>query len=189
MNVFYIGVDNPISIAVPGVSSQKISAELYENDGTIAKIAPGKFVVNVKHVDLHGRTEIHVFIEETNGSKKVVDSVSFRVKRVPDPVAMVGTDRAGSVKVANFRVQKGMQAVLPNFDFEARFTVVSFEMTYESADQTMISLSGDGPVFSQEIQDVLLAARPGDKFYFDKIKVRGPDGTVRSADPLVYKLI
>ena len=44
MNVFYIGVDNPISVAVPGIASDKLRVTV--NNGTITG-SNGKYIVKV----------------------------------------------------------------------------------------------------------------------------------------------
>lgn len=187
MNVFYIGVDNPVSISVPGFPADKVTAAFNKN-GTLKQVKPGNFIANVTTVDLKGETEVQVFVDQ-GGSKKMMGVKPFRIKRVPDPVAMIGPDKGGSVKAPNFKVQKGMQAVLENFDFDIRFNVVGYEMTYAAARQDLLSTTTDGPLFSQKMLDYLSKAKPGDVFYFDKIKAKGPDGTIRSLPGIVFKLI
>jgi HSP20 family molecular chaperone IbpA len=44
MNIFYIGVDNPVSVAVPGVLSDKLKVTISE--GSISG-SNGKYTVNV----------------------------------------------------------------------------------------------------------------------------------------------
>lgn len=188
MNVFYIGVDNPVSISVPGFPADKVTAAFNKN-GTLKQVKPGNFVANVTTVDLKGETEVQVFVQTPDGNKKMMGAKPFRIKRVPDPTAMIGPDKGGSVKAPNFKVQKGMQAVLENFDFDIRFNIVSYEMTYAAARQDLLSTSTDGPLFSQKMLDYLSKAKPGDIFYFDKIKAKGPDGTIRNLPGIVFKLI
>lgn len=188
MNVFYIGVDNPVSVSVPGFPADKVTAAFNKN-GTLKQVKPGNFIANVTTVDLKGETEVQVYVTTSDGSKKMMGSKPFRIKRVPDPTAMIGPDKGGSVKAPNFKVQKGMQAVLENFDFDIRFNIVSFEMTYAAARQDLLSTSTDGPLFSQKMTDYLSKAKPGDVFYFDKIKAKGPDGTIRNLPGIVFKLM
>ncbi len=188
MNVLYIGVDNPVSIAVPGIPAEKVSATI-TNNGTLKQISPLKYVANVTIVDFKGQTKIQVYAEMRDGSKKMMGEVAFRVKRLPDPVAMIGPYKGGDVKASIFKVQRGIIAVLENFDFDVRFNVVGFEMTYVSAENEAVTLSAEGPLFTEDMIDVLAKSKPGDKFIFDKIKVRGPDSSIRLLQPTVFYLI
>ncbi len=188
MNVFYIGVDNPVSVSVSGFPAEKISANFNKN-GTMKMVSPGKFVANVTSVDLKGETEVMVNVELPDGSKKQMGSSAFRVKRVPDPVAKIGGEKGGSVKAATFKVQRGIIAELENFDFDIKFQVVGYEMTYAAARQDLLTTTADGPMFTPKMMDYLSKAKPGDIFYFDKVRAKGPDGTIRSLPGIVFKLI
>jgi len=54
----------------------------------------------------------------------------FRVKRVPDPVAYVGTLKAdGQMTKAELMGQSGVFARMDNFDFDLKFQVVSFVLS------------------------------------------------------------
>ncbi len=188
MNVFYIGVENPVSVSVPGFPAEKISASLSKN-GTLKMDKPGHFIANVTTVDLKGETDVQVYAEVQDGSKKMMGAKPFRVKRVPDPVAKIGGEKGGSMKAATFKVQRGIIAELENFDFDIRFQIQSFEMTYAAARQDLLSTSVDGPMFSQKMLDYMNKAKPGDVFYFDKIRAKGPDGTTRNLAGIVFKLM
>jgi len=74
MNVFYIGVDNPISVSVAGVSSNAVKVNC-SGPGCNLKGGKGKYVVNVSRP---GDVKINV---AGGGLSKSAD---FRVKRIPD---------------------------------------------------------------------------------------------------------
>ena len=185
MNVFYIGVDNPVSISVPVFPAELVNASLSKS-GTLTKVQPGNFVAKVQTV---GETEVVVSAEMQDGSKKNMGSKLFRIKRVPDPVAEIGKSGGGNIKAATFKVQRGIVAELKNFDFDIRFNIVSFEMTYAAARQDLVTTTAEGPLFTQKMLDYLNRAKPGDVFYFDNIRAKGPDGTTRKLPGIVFKLI
>lgn len=186
MNVFYIGVDNPVSVSVPGFSPDKVSASLTKG-GSISKASgDSKYTVKVTTV---GETEVVVSATLPSGDKKTMGSVPFRIKRVPDPVAKVGNLGGGKVPAAQFKVQRGVLAVLENFDFDIKFSVVSFEMTYSAKRQDLIVKSATGPAFSSDMLELLNRSKPGDVFYLDEIKVKGPDGTTRKLPSIAFTLI
>lgn len=79
MNVLYIGVDNPVTIAVPNVASDKIFVNI--DNGSITG-SNGKYVVHVTKV---GIASIQVGTIK-NDRKELLAEQVFRVKMMPDPV-------------------------------------------------------------------------------------------------------
>lgn len=185
MNVFYIGVDNPVSISVPGYGSDKVSATMNGN-GTITKSSGGGYIVKVT---TPGKTSVVVSVKGEDGKTKSFPGKEFRIKRVPDPVAKVGNSPGGKIPAAQFKVQRGVLAVLENFDFELKFNVVGFEMTYAAKRQDLITKSAKGPAFTSDMEEFLKRAKPGDVFYLDEIRVQGPDGQTRKLPSIVFQLI
>ena len=185
MNVFYIGVDNPVSISVPGYGSDKISASLTKS-GSITPKGSGSYTVKVT---APGETEVVVTAKGDDGKPKSFQPKKFRIKRVPDPIAKVGNSPGGKIPAAQFKVQRGVLAVLENFDFELKFNVVGFEMTYAAKRQDAKVSKGSGPGFTSEMLDQLAKAKPGDTFYLDEIRVQGPDGATRKLPSIVFQLI
>lgn len=186
MNVFYIGVDNPVSVSVPGFSPDKVRPSLSQGGTITSASGESKYTVRVK---TPGTTDVVVSATLPSGDSKVMGTVPFRIKRVPDPVAKVGSLGGGKVKAAQFKVQRGVLAVLENFDFDIRFDVVSFEMTYAAKRQDLIVKEATGPAFSSDMLALINKSKPGDVFYIDEIKVKGPDGTTRKLPSIVFTLI
>ena len=79
MNIFYIGVDNPVSVAVPGVLSDKLKVTISE--GSISG-SNGKYTVNVSKP---GDTEISVYVETKPGVYEKEGTKKFRIRRIPYP--------------------------------------------------------------------------------------------------------
>ncbi len=186
MNVFYIGVDNPVTISVTGMTSDKVSASLTGGMGTIKKVNGSEYIVNVNKV---GDTEVAVTGVGPDGKSKQLDSKKFRVKRVPDPIAKVGTSAGGKVPAAQFKVQRGVVPVLEDFVFDIKFVVVSFEITYAAKRQDLITKKATSGAFTAEMIELLNRAKPGDVFYLDEVRVKGPDGQIRKLPSIAYTLI
>ena len=79
MNIFYIGVDNPVSVAVPGVLSEKLKVTISEGSITGSN---GKYTVNVSKP---GDTEIAIYVETKPGVYEKEGTKKFRIKRIPSP--------------------------------------------------------------------------------------------------------
>jgi gliding motility-associated protein GldM len=186
MNVFYIGVENPVTISVTGMTSDKVNASLSGGMGKITKKTGSEYVVTVDKV---GETDVVVSGVGADGKSKQLDSKKFRVKRVPDPVAKVGTLAGGKVATATFKVQRGVIADLADFVFDVRFAVVSFELTYAAKRQDLIIEKATSGAFTSKMLELMSRAKPGDTFYLDEVRVKGPDNQIRKLPSASYSLI
>ena len=74
-----------------------------------------------------GKTSINV-----NADGKT-SSFDFRIKRIPDPILKVGPSSGGRVQSVVFKNQQFCRADLENFDFDARFNVVSATVYFSGA--------------------------------------------------------
>ena len=167
MNVFYIGVDNPITIS-SGSGWDKTHVTM--TGGTLNQ-TNGKGIVKVTQI---GNAEIKV---EADGK---VSSFPFRVKRIPDPIIKVGPSGGGKMQAIVFRNQKFVRADLENFDFEAGFKVVSATLYFQIPgvrNAPSVTLNSGDLTQAKQYLDQLV---PGSAVIFDNIKVVGPDGQTRT---------
>ena len=169
MNVFYIGVDNPVSIS-SGTGWDKTHVSM--TSGTLTPAGgPGKYNVRVSAV---GKATINVNADGKNSS------YDFRVKRIPDPVLKVGPSSGGRMQSVVFKNQQFCRADLEGFDFDARFSVISATVYFSGANFPSVqpaTISG-GSLAGLSAQ--LAKCIPGTSITFDNVKVQGPDGTVRT---------
>jgi gliding motility-associated protein GldM len=89
MNVFYIGPDNPVSISVPGVASEKISATITGAGNRISKTSNGHYKVKLS-TNSPRNIDVKVNATLTDGTQKSMGKMTFVVKRLPKPYAEVG---------------------------------------------------------------------------------------------------
>jgi gliding motility-associated protein GldM len=174
MNVFYIGVDNPISISAAGVAPSDLQPSL--SGGSMRSSGKaGSYIVTVS-----GGTEATLNVgAKLNGVNKSMGSFKFRVKRVPDPVAYVGNLKAdGQMTKAELNGQSGVFARMENFDFDLKFQVVSFVLSM-SINGVYVDKKSNGPGITPEMKSMLAGAKPGNKVFFEQVTVKGPDGTLR----------
>ncbi len=184
MNVLYIGVDNPMKISVPGVSSNDVTAT-FQGDGTLTKNADGTYVAKVK---TPGKTVIAVSAK-IDGKVQQMGTEEFRIKRIPDPIPTVGgVLRGGSESAGKLKVQTGLVALLENFDFEARFNIVSFTVGYQKGPD-YFEEKVQGALFNDKVKGILNGLKPKQIIIFDDIKVVGPDGTQRKIPQLAFKIV
>lgn len=174
MNVFYIGVDNPISISAAGVAPSDLQPAL--SGGSLRSSGkPGSYIVNVT-----GGTEATLNVNaKTKSGNKAMGTFKFRVKRVPDPVAYVGNLKAdGMMTRSELQGQSGVFARMDNFDFDLKFQVMSFVMSM-NINGVFVEKKANGPGITPEMKSMLAGAKPGNKVFFEQVTVKGPDGTMR----------
>jgi len=172
MNVFYLGVDNPIEISVPGVPADKVFPSI--NNGTIVKDGKG-FVVRPAR---SGTAEVSV-MAEIEKTRKLMGTKQFRVKIVPDPVAKVaGIKGSGGIEKAVLLAQAGVVAEMENFDFDLTFKVVEFKVSVNIGGFSNDKVSKSNR-FTEEQFSLIRQASRGQKVYIEDIKAVGPDGSTR----------
>jgi len=173
MNVFYIGVDNPISVTVAGASSNEIKA-----NGAGCSVTPkgnGKYVVKA---DRPGDATINV-----SGGGLPNTPFKFRVKRIPDPIAKLSGNTGGQIGNGEFKAQGGVSAILDGFDFDG------FIVTRQAKRADPVDINNRGPRYSSEAKNLINKAKPGDVYYFDNVKARCPgDPAGRKINSMVFKI-
>jgi len=185
MNVFYIGVPNPVEITASGVPADKVKVSI--SSGSISKTSDNQFSVQVKQT---GTVKISVSAE-VDGQIKQLGSREFRVKRVPDPVAIIGRDetnkRGGRIAKNILTAQPGVKAELENFDFDMTFTVTGFVVSASIRGFVEEARSNSAAFTPQQLQ-IMRQVETGRKVYIEDIMAKGPDGTPRKLGALAFTL-
>ena len=178
MNVFYIGVSNPVSISAPGIPKEKLrvsvsSGSMSGANGryTFTSNTPTPVVVNVS--------------AEINGRVQAIGSSNFRVKRIPDPKARFAGKSSGTLSAAAIRAQNFVAAVLDGFDFDAKFTIVRYTLLIAKPRADVIVVQGNGNSIEGSAKSAINTVSAGTRVIFDNIIAVGPDGSQRGLDPIV----
>jgi hypothetical protein len=190
MNVMYIGVDNPVTVAAAGYSVEDVSLAI---PGAKVTGEKGHFTVVVDKVD--PKLEVSINAKTKEGPLKKVGSMIVRVKKIPNPIAMVGGIASGAMPASSFRLQVAPAAKLDNFDFDAKFAVLGFTfgMSPKGKDYVgPINVYTKGGVRFNDNKDIKTAierAKPGDRVYLENVRVVGPDKIERVLPtPIVLSL-
>ena len=180
VKVLYIGLDNPLTITGGTKGAEATQATI--NNGSLKNLGGGKFVANVSSP---GKATINVVVD---GKSTPFD---FRVKNVPNPIAMIGQLEGGRAAANVIKSQQGVRADLRDFVFEGvKFDIVGFTVYATGAgfaDQPGIS-PNSGAYFNADSKRVLDKLRPGSTLVIDEIRAVGPGGGTRKLQPLVFNL-
>jgi gliding motility-associated protein GldM len=182
MNVFYRGIPNPVAISAGGVSESSVRATI-TNPHSIRRNRPGEYTV--KPGTQGNKATVSVFAD-IDGSSKLMTRMDFRVKDLPTPIAKIAGSRAGQ---ANLRVSDlvGLQIVeaeAEDFLFEVDFKVTTFTMGFTDASGIWAQKKSSGEKFTSEMKTLFRTMRAGGRITIQDIKAIGPDGKVRSLNPI-----
>ena len=175
MNVFYIGVENPVSISAGGLADASLRPSI-TSPASIFRASGGGWAVKVPG----GLKTAKITISATvDGKIKNVGSREFRVKRVPSPIAKIGNSDGGPM---NKNVLLASGAIIPNmpedFEFDLNFNIISFSFAMVRGGD-LISRIGRGNVLTDEMKNIIRSAKRGEKVWIDEIIAKGPDGANR----------
>jgi hypothetical protein len=177
-NVFYIGINNPVSVAVAGIPNQNIVLEGNGSGVAILPTGEGKYDITISQ---QGET---ILTLKDSKSQKIYATFKYRCKKIPDPTVQVGIIQANTVPAAEMRAQMGLLAQIPNFDYDMKPNIESYTLYYNNGGETAISQSKNSR-FTGDIAKAIANAEKGDTYTFTDIRVRcSGDATARRVNDI-----
>jgi gliding motility-associated protein GldM len=179
MQVFYIGVDNPVSISVPGSSPDKIDANIQGCGGTLSKAGSGMYTARVTSP---GECAVSVSVRKEGGGSMNMGAPKFRAKKLPDPTpTFAGAKPGDGIGIATIKAAPFLSAALPDdFVFKAAFQVLSYTFEVQQKGGGIEEAEITGNRLNDKALSLLNKAKPNGKVYLTGIKVKGPDQVVRT---------
>lgn len=171
MNVFYVGLENPLSVSVPGVAPNNISVTC--SNGSLSG-SGGNYIVKPS-----GGNEctITVSAKMPDGTSSNMGAHKFRVKQVPDPVLKWNSTYTSG----GYPPSLGGQPVIPemkDFDFEVFAKVSSMIIGFSDKDGNYKEYTMNSNVPSSECASAIGKLPRGRKVFVDA-KVTVPGGQNR----------
>ena len=187
MNVFYLEVDNPVKISVPGFAAADITASMSNGNIRATKKSAGEYIARPTK---KGKSTVTLFTT-IDGKRKRMGAMDFRVKEVPPPKPFIGGKSQGVIEKQRMLAAGGIQAKLEDFDFKGvRYKIVSYSFTtVYKGDQVTETVNGQK--FTTRINAIINNTKSGNSITVANIMARRTDakGTAtRSLPPLVLKL-
>ena len=175
LNVFYVGLDNPISVAVAGVDSRNVSVSA--SAGNLQNVGGGRY--KVLFPARQGNESI-ISVSAKMGDGRVVPmgSKKFKIRNVPRP-----TFRAGAlsfdkpVPLSALMAQSSAVAILENFVYDGvKYSIQGF--TFTGIGRTGPKKASITGASLQGIKGILGGMRAGEFVMFSDIRAVGPSGSV-----------
>jgi hypothetical protein len=179
MNVFYMGIENPVEISIPGLAADQITATI--NNGTLRRISASSYIVIPNRL---GQATVSV-TANIDGTARNMGSTIFRVRAVPDPVATVAGREGGTIARGILAAQTGVLAEMKDFDFDLTFTVRSFTVSSVRGGFVTDQRSTSNRMTEAQ-KDIIRTAGSGARVYFDDIIAVSPTGEERRLNTIGF---
>ena len=182
MNVLYVGVENPVSISVPGIPTEKLRMEiscglLTQPDGKDEWFA---------QVGAECRTAIITVYYTLDGNSEPIGMKKFRVKKLPNPVATIANNNRGYIKKELLLVAGAVAAKMPDdFEYDLKFVVKEFTLSIQRGFNMYHYTSKSDKLTSEMLAQIQMLNR-GQNAVFENIVAVGPDGEERQLAPIVF---
>ena len=178
MNVLYAGYSNPISISIPGVPLNKVSATM--SGGTLQPTGPGKYIARPAGVG----KDVTITVSSTQtGHPQQMGQFTFHVRKLPDPTAYIqmGNDRfrGGGLAKASLMSATGIRAAIDDGLLDIEFKVTGFEAVFFDNMGNAVPMVSEGASFSARQMDAFRKLSRNKRFYISRINAIGPDGIAR----------
>ena len=188
MNVLYAGIENRLSISVPGVPGNLVQASV--NNGTLRR-AGNDWIATPTDINRECIVNVNATMD---GRTQNVAKMPFRVRPLPEPRAFIEyKDENGVVRKyrggtgfakKNIMDAPGIIAALDDDLLDVPFRVLSFEtLIYDSMGNTNVEVS-QGADFSARQKSQIRALGRGKRFFISRIKAMGPDNIEQTLSPM-----
>jgi N-acetylmuramoyl-L-alanine amidase len=189
MNMLYIGVDNPVSLAVSGYKTEDLIVSM--QNGTITG-KDGKYIARVSNTN-----PAEIIIETIeNGKRKLLGKQTYRVKRVPEPVDKIAYSDFDYTINPKLGIDGNSKVHLKTDDF-LKAKKITAGTGYEVTEATVyfsgagfpkvkyLSLNGNELIKLKENLDNCVA---GSIISFDNVRVKGDNGYYATVDGISIQL-
>ncbi len=178
MNVLYAGYDNPISVSIPGVPLNNVSASM--TGGGFRSIGMGRYIA---HPSAVGQDVTITVAANQDGRSRQMGKFTFHVRKLPDPAAyiQIGTDRfrEGGLAKASLMNAPGIKAAIDDGILDIQFKVISFETVFFDNMGNAVPMASNGASFSERQRETFRKLSRNKRFYISRVTAVGPDGITR----------
>ncbi len=183
MNVLYAGIDNEISISIPGIAPQDVSASM--TNGTLAR--KGNLWI-AKPSAANTNATLSVSARTAGGQTRTLANKEFRVRSLPNPTPYIeyadangnlSLFKGGALSKSVLMNTDGIKAAIDDGILNIPFRVTGFRTLFFDSMGNAIPEISDGNKFSERQKEQIRRLQRGKYFYISGVKAVGPDGSER----------
>ena len=184
MNVLYAGYNNPISISVPGVPLNKISATM--SGGSLQSQGPGRYIARPTKV---GENVTFTVTSTNTGRPQQMGQFTFKVRKLPDPRPYINMKDehgnptryfGGGLAKGQLVAATAIGAAIDDGILDVAFRVQSFETVFFDNMGNAVPMASEGASFSSRQMETFRKLTRNRRFYISRVTVVGPDGLTRT---------
>ncbi len=178
MNVLYAGYTNPISVSIPGVPLNKVTATM--SGGTFTPVGPGKYIAKPTAI---GKDVTITVSSLLSGKPQQMGQFTFHVRKLPDPTAYIQIGdtrfRGGGLEKGKLLGASGIKAAIDDGLLDIEFKVTGFEAVFFDNMGNAVPIVSNGAAFSARQLETFRKLSRSKRFYISRIHAVGPDGIAR----------
>jgi len=174
MNVLYAGIANPVSVSGP-VDPGKLSISF--PGCNVSSLGAGKYNVSVP-ASMIGKTVNATVSARVGDGTKNMGATTFRVKKVPNPRAVLGAGiRGGKHAKGELMANPVIRATMgEDFVYDLKWSVTSFRVIFVSKGMEDPAMACQGGALSEAVKAKLQKAPANTVIYFTDIKASSEAG-------------
>ncbi|HET6992746.1 MAG TPA: gliding motility protein GldM [Bacteroidia bacterium] len=187
MNVMYAGLDNPITVSVPGFAAEK--THVHVNNGVMKPLGNGKYVISGLKAAMKPTTcDVSVTVTTDKGEERSMGTMQFRVKNLPTPIVYPSGVTTMRTSAASLYGCPGLVCKYgDDFNFEARAYVIDYSLDISDKSGQKFSSEGiKGFTLPPAAKTVLKNPMRGTKVTFYDVHAKGADGVLLHCPDMVY---
>lgn len=169
LNIVYVALLNPITIAVAGLPAEKV---LVTTDGGTLTGEKGKYLLSIPDTSTQKLKEVKLTIYEIikPGKQKEIGTRIYRVKMIPKPLASISNDNScnpkdyidGEIYIKDLKSLDKVNVKIQDFPFHVLdYTVKKYRLVCATKTNTTV-LSGEGSKLTPEMKTALNNLKQGD---------------------------
>ncbi|RDK89126.1 type IX secretion system motor protein PorM/GldM [Marinirhabdus gelatinilytica] len=178
MNVVYRGVDNPMTVSIPGIPDNKVSA----SGAGLSKVSGSKYVMRPQS----GTTVTITASGTLPDGQKVSSNSQFRIKGIPAPLGTIRGE-SGIVRMQRQGLEiSSVGALLEDFDFDLNLRVTGFSFKVSGQPTVVVS----GTKLNGAAKAALRRAKRGDvvQIFDINTSISGSNVKLRKTAPVTVEL-
>lgn len=185
-NTLYVGVDNPVSITVPG--NDTISLNVNITVGTITKVTNREeYIIRIDKLPSNNKKGKVTIKGIANGIEETIGEFDFNIKHLPNPIAEIAGQTDGKINKEKL-LEAG--AIEPYNQYN------EFGLTYQITGYTFVTIiNGDwipqkvyGGKFPYTVERVIINGKRKQQLFFLHIQAKGPGGIIRNLNPIHFEI-
>ena len=169
MNLLYKGIDNPMSISVPGFAASEV--RISAPGLNLNSLGGGKY--NAK-VPSSTSKEVTITASITrDGKSKVVGSQKFRIRSLPQPTAQLGgipNDGLPKGKASVGAQSTIIASMGAGFAYNLQYRVQRFTMIMAYKRRPPVTASSNSGALTGQMRSMIKSAKPGDRILIEGIR-------------------